>query len=215
MRGAAAVAFVWLVLAGCGGAHRATVQVGVSDASGQPLQAAQVWIDGSDLRATTDATGNATLKGVGPGVYQVEAGVNGYFREHATVTVESKGDPTPVALTLSYAPPTGSFFYQPKSTEWIVLSIDSLNPFRAVLYTYEWACWSQGWNQHSPQQVELGRNELTFGYGSMIPIVGPEQLGTTWKNATSGNGFPDVTAMTEPPGACNGSSAAWDNTSSG
>src|SRR5438270_11253294 len=118
-----------LGLTGCGGAHTASVQVGVSDANGKPLSGAQVWVDGSKQRSFTDATGNATLKGLKVGVYQVEAGVDGYFRQRQAVTVESNGSPSPVSITLPFAPPLGTFVWQPKSTEWVTLSILNYDPF--------------------------------------------------------------------------------------
>src|SRR4051794_10274478 len=83
-----------VVLAGCG-THTANVEVGVSDASGQPLPGAQVWIDGTNKRVSTDATGNAMLKGLKAGVYQVEAGTDGYFRERQAVPIASSGAPAP------------------------------------------------------------------------------------------------------------------------
>lgn len=200
-------------LVGCGGVHTASVQVGVSDASGQPLSGAQVWVDGSQQRAFTDATGNATLKGLKVGVYQVEAGVDGYFRERQPVTIESKGDPAPISITLPYAPPLGTFVWQPKSTEWVALSITGYNPFNAVLNIYEWGCFGGGWNQHQPQQVQLdsSTNALTFGYGKTISITGPHQLNSAWKRSVDGTNLPDITSTVEPQGACNGSSAAWDS----
>ena len=201
-----------LLLAGCGGAHTASIQVGVSAHDGQPLAGAQVWVDGSQQRELTDSTGNATLTGLKVGIYQVEAGINGYFRERKSVTVQSKGAPAPISITLPYAPPLGTFVWQPKSTEWVALSITSYNPFQSVLNIYEWGCWSQGWNQHDPQQVGLdtSNNDLTFGYKT-TPIVGPHQLNGAWTRSVNGSGLPDITANVEPQGACNGSSAAWDS----
>ena len=217
-RAAASVALLFAVLlvSGCG-THTASVQVGVSDESGQPLQGAEVWIDGSSKRVTTDATGNATLKGLKAGVYQVEAGTDGYFRQRQSVTVASNGVPAPISISLPYAPPLGTFVYQPKSTEWLALSITSYNPWNAVLNTYEWGCWSNGWDQHSPEQVQLdtANNQLTFSYGSTISITGPNQLGNAWKPSSDGSNLPDLTSNTAPQGACNGSSAAWDNSGGG
>jgi len=199
-----------LVLAGCG-THTASVQVGVSDESGQPLVGAQVWIDGTEQRVFTDATGNATLKGLKSGVYQVEAGTDGYFRQRQAVTIASSGAPAPISISLPYSPPRGTFYWQPKSTEWVALSINSYNPWDAVLNIYEWGCFSGGWDQHSPQQVSLdaAHNQLDFGYGKTIDITGPATLNAAWKSDTSN--LPDFTSTTEPQGACNGSSAAWDS----
>jgi hypothetical protein len=189
------------------------VQVGVSDTNGQPLSNAQVWVDGSQQKVLTDSTGNATLKGLKSGVYQVEAGVDGYFRERQSVTVESKGDPSQISITLPFAPPLGTFVWQPKSTEWLALSVTGYNPFNAVLNTYEWGCFGGVWNQHSPQQVQLdsSNNTLTFGYGSTIQVVGPRKLNAAWTRSVDGSNLPDTNSTVEPPGACNGSSATWDS----
>jgi Carboxypeptidase regulatory-like domain len=201
------------VLAGCGGAHTASIQVGVSATNGQPLAGAQVWVDGSEQRELTDSTGNATLTGLKVGIYQVEAGIDGYFRERKSVTVQSKADPAPISISLPYAPPFGTFVWQPKSTEWVTLSITAYNPFQAALNIYEWGCWSNGWNQHAPQQVQLdtSTNTLTFSYGKTISIVGPHRLNAAWTRSVDGSGLPDTTSTVEPEGACNGSAAAWDS----
>lgn len=202
-----------LGLTACGGAHTASVQVGVSDSNGQPLSDAQVWVNGSQQKTFTDATGNATLKGLKTGVYQVEAGVDGYFRQHQTVTVESKGDPSPVSITLPFAPPLGTFVWQPKSTEWVTLSITSYNPFNAQLNIYEWGCFGGSWDQHATQQVTLDaqNNQLTYGYGTTIQIVGPDKLNRAWARSVNGSHLPDTNSTVEPPGACNGDVAAWDS----
>jgi hypothetical protein len=202
-----------VVLAGCGGAHTASIQVGVSAMNGKPLAGAQVWVDGSEQRELTDSTGNTTLTGLKVGIYQVEAGINGYFRERTSVTVESKSDPAPISIALPYSPPIGTFVWQPKSTEWVALSIDSDSPFNAVLNVYEWGCWSHGWNQHAPQQVQLdtSTNTLTFSYGKTISVIGPNRLNSAWKRNVHQTELPDVTSTVEPEGACNGSAAAWDS----
>jgi hypothetical protein len=133
-----------VLLAGCGGAHTALVQVGVADESGQPLACAQLWVDGSHAKVLTGSTGNATLKGV-------EAGVDGYFRRRQQVTVESQGDLAPISIALACAPPIGT--WQPKSTEWVALSITTYDTFTAILNIYEWGCSSDSWDVHQPQQV--------------------------------------------------------------
>jgi hypothetical protein len=201
-------------MAGCGGVHTATLQVGVSDPSGKPLTRAQVWVDGTSQRVFTDATGNATLTKLKAGVYQVEAGTGGYFREHRTVTVASKGDPAPVSIELPYAPPRGTFWWQPKSTEWVAISVNSYDPWNAFLNIYQWGCFGGSWYQPVTHQVQLdtANNQLNFDYGKTIQITGPDQLNAAWKRGTDVvSSLPDFATNTEPQGACNGSSAAWDS----
>ena len=208
----AVIAGFGLLLAGCG-AHTASVQVGVADESGQPLVGALVWVDGGSQKATTDSTGNATLKGLKAGIYQVEAGTHGYFRQRQSVTIDSHSGPAPISIALPFTPPLGTFVWQPKSTEWVALSITNYNPFQAVLNIYEWGCFGNGWDQHAPQQVQLdpANNRLSFGYGSTIEIVGPDKLNDAWTPSIGGSGLPDTGVNVQPDGACNGDVAAWDN----
>lgn len=201
-----------VLLASCGGAHTANVQVGVSNEQGNPLAHAEVWIAGTSQRVSTNSTGNATLKGVNPGVYQLEAGTNGYFRQHRSLTVSSSSQPSPVSISLPYAPPLGTWVWQPKSTMWIVLRIRSYNPWNAVVNDYEWGCFTDGWESHQPQQVGFDpkTNQLTFDTYT-IQIVRPEKLNSAWQHSVDGSYLPDFTSNTMPIGACNGSNAAWDS----
>lgn len=215
LRGALTLALALTVLAaGCGDStDSATIAVSVSDLGGSPIPGAQVRIVGTDFSGTTDATGNVHFEGVkSSGVFTVEAGTEGYFRDDAQVTVTAEGDPPPVAIALRYAPPIGNFVYQPKSTLWYVLSIESLDPWTVQLHQMEWGCWSHNWTQAAEAvQLESSQNALRFGYGRTIPIVAPDQLGTAWEEDPNESLMPNTSPGVVPPGACNGSEAAWDS----
>src|SRR5438034_9142905 len=126
------IALVALVLTGCG-AHGATVTVAVSTASGQPLRGVHVWLVGTKRDATSDGAGNAAIHGVEVGVYEVRAGKVGYVQESTRVTVAKGSDPEPQEIALPYAPPLGKFVYHPKSTEWLVLDVMSIDPWNVTM----------------------------------------------------------------------------------
>lgn len=212
--------------AGCGGSSSdepagfgqpeegPTVVVAVTDLNGSPIERARVQIVGTDYRGETDASGNARFQHVKPtGVFTVEAGTDGYFRDSVQVTVTDDGDPPPTVIALRYAPPLGNFVYQPKSTHWYVLSIESFDPWSVQLHQMEWGCWSESWTLPTPKTVQLdeGQDALTFDYGRTIPIVGPGELGSAWQQDFNGSLLPDTSSRVAPVGACNGSDAAWDS----
>jgi hypothetical protein len=99
----------------------------------------------------------------------------------------------------------------PKSTEWLVLDIASLEPWSVTLYTIEWGCWVQTWDHHDDKALSLdAKHNRLEGHGATVDIVGPRDIGIDWKRAVPGS-LPDTSRDTEPPGACNGSVAAWDH----
>jgi Carboxypeptidase regulatory-like domain len=203
------IALVALFLTGCG-THGATVTVAVSDASGQPLRRVHVWLLGTNHDATSNASGNAAIHGVKPGVYKVQAGKVGYVQQSADVTVVKGSDPKPQSVTLPYAPPRGTFVYHPKSTEWLVLHVASVAPWNVTLRTIEWGCWVQTWDHHDDQSLELDTKKNRLKGHPSIDITGPNELDLAWQRLTPG-ALPDTTRDAEPKGACNGSVAAWDH----
>lgn len=216
---------VALAFTGCGGSSDdppavfvaedgATVVVAVTDLDGTPIEGARAQIVGTNYRAETDASGNARFENVKPsGVFTVEAGTDGYFRDSVQVAVTEDVVPPPAVLALRYAPPLGNFIYQPKSTAWYVLSIESFDPWSVQLHQMEWGCWAESWTLPAPKSVQLdeGQNALTFDYGRTIPIVGPGELGSAWQQDFDGSLLPDTSSGLAPVGACNGSEAAWDS----
>jgi len=208
-----------LAIVGCGG-HAATIAIAVTDTGGTPIAGATVWVVGTNIRGTTDAAGNVSLGGVKQaGVFDVKAGLTGYFQNDAQVTVAKGSDPAPSVIALSYSPPVGRWVYQPKSTEWVVLNVQGFDPWQVTVGIVEWGCFRDGWDQTgTPQIAQLDpttKNSLD-GAGLAIPIVGPDQLGTAWKlDPGDGTGAPDTAIEAEPPGACNGTSAMWDNSANG
>jgi hypothetical protein len=224
LRLAATLGAATLILVGCG-THTATIPVTVTDEDGAPLADVYVQVSGTDTSGTTDSTGTVRLDGFKPGVYQVQAGIDGYYRNDAQVSVASSGDPMPVQIALPYVPPLGVWVYRPKSTEWLVLNIDGDSPFHATVTTYEWHCWGGGWTLNTQDvQLDAEANRILLGgYGSQyVPITGPQTIegaadpteGWT-RDETGGEVAPDTTSTVEPPGTCNGGSALWDNTSGG
>jgi Carboxypeptidase regulatory-like domain len=203
------IALVALALSGCG-SNGATVTVAVSDASQQPLRNAHVWLVGTKHGATSDAAGNAAIHGVKDGVYEVNAGKVGYVEQSTHVTVAKGSDPEPQAIALPYAPPLGRFVYHPKSTEWLVLDVTSVDPWQVKLRTIEWGCWVQTWDHHDDQSLELDAKKSRLKGHPSIDITGPNSLDPAWQRLTPG-AVPDTSKDEQPDGACNGSVAAWDH----
>ena len=203
------IALVALALTGCG-SNGATVTVAVSNAPGQPLRNVHVWLVGTKQDGTSDAAGNAAIHGVKVGVYELEAGKAGYVQQSTHVTVVKGSDPEPQAIVLPYSPPLGRSVYHPKSTEWLVLDVASVDPWNVTLRTIEWGCWVQTWDHHDDQSLELdARNSRLKGHPS-IDITGPNSLDPSWRRLTPG-ALPDTSKDEQPKGACNGSVAAWDH----
>jgi hypothetical protein len=203
------IALAALVLTGCG-AHGATVTVAVSDSSGRPLRGVRVWLLGTTHHGTSDATGNGRIHGVKPGVYEVKAGKVGYVQQSTHVTVAKGSDPEPLQITLPYSPPLGTFVSHPKSTEWLVLHVASVEPWNVTLRTIEWGCWVQTWDHHDDQSVKLDEKKSRLEGHPSVEITGPNSLDPSWQRLTPG-ALPNTSADTEPNGACNGSVAAWDH----
>ena len=203
------IVLVALFLTGCG-THGATVTVAASDASGQPLRRVHVWLLGTKHDATSDASGNAAIHGVKPGVYEVRAAKVGYVRQTANVTVVKGSDPEPQSVTLPYAPPRGTFVYHPKSTEWLVLDVASVDPWKVTLRTIEWGCWVETWDHHGDRSLELDTKKSRLKGHPSIGITGPNELDLAWQRVRPG-ALPDTTRDAAPKGACNGSVAAWDH----
>src|ERR1041384_5408830 len=161
-----------LFLAGCGAAG-ATGKGAGRGAPGGPLRRVHVWLLGTTHDATSDATGNAAIHGVKPGVYQVKAGKPGYVEQSTQVTVAKGSDPDPQTIALPYSPPLGTFVYHPKSTEWLVLQVTSVEPWKVTLRTLEWGCWVQTWDHHDDQAPELDAKKSRLDGHPSIDITGP------------------------------------------
>jgi hypothetical protein len=203
------LAAIAITLTGCG-THGATVTVAVTTESGQPLRDARVWLLGTKHRATSDRAGNAAIDNVDAGIYQVNAVKPGYVRQSTHVTVVKGSDPDPESLALPYAPPLGTFVYHPKSTEWLVLDVASLDPWRVTLRTIEWGCWVQTWDHHDDQSLSLDEHDNKLHGHPSIEIVGPKLLDASWRRLTP-DVLPDTSRDEEPAGACKGADAAWDH----
>jgi Carboxypeptidase regulatory-like domain len=208
-KGRLGIALAALVLTGCG-ADGATVTVAISNASGQPLRGVHVWLVGTKRDAASDGAGNAAIHGVKDGIYEVKAGKAGFVVQSTRVTVAKGTDPEPLEIALPYAPPLGKFVYHPKSTEWLVLDVTSVDPWHVTLRTIEWGCWVQTWDHHDDQSPELDAKNSRLKSHPSIDILGPNNLDPAWRPVTPG-ALPDTTKDEEPDGACNGSVAAWDH----
>src|SRR5438552_1070444 len=197
------IALAALVLTGCG-AHGATVTVAVSDESKQPLRGARVWLVGTTHDATSDAAGNASIHGVKVGVYEVKAGKAGYVEQSTNVTVAKGSDPEPQSIALPYSPPLGTFVYHPKSTEWLVLHVASVDPWNVTLRTIEWGCWVQTWDHHDDQSPKLDEQKSRLDGHPSVDITGPNSLDPSWQRLTP-TALPDTSVDQMPEGVCNGS----------
>jgi Carboxypeptidase regulatory-like domain len=204
-----AIALAALGLTGCG-AHGATVTVAVSDASGEPLRGARVWLVGTKHDATSDAAGNAAIHDIKAGIYELKAGKSGYVQQSTHVTVAKDSDPEPQEIALPYSPPLGTFVDHPKSTEWLVLQVTSVAPWKVTLRTIEWGCWVQTWDHHDDQSPALDVKKSRLDSHPSVEITGPNSLDPSWQRQTPG-ALPDTSVDAAPKGACNGSVAAWDH----
>lgn len=203
------LALAALALTGCG-AHGATVTVAVTTESGQPLRDVRVWLLGTKHAAMSDRAGNAAIHNVDAGIYQVNALKAGYVRQSTHVTVVKGTDPDPESLALPYAPPLGTWVYHPKSTEWLVLDVAGVDPWRVTLRTIEWGCWVQTWDHHDDQSLSLDEHGNKLRGHPSIEIIGPRMLEAPWSRVTP-EALPDTSRDEEPPGACKGADAAWDH----
>jgi hypothetical protein len=202
-----------LVLSGCSAVQglsgqstpraKPTAFVSVASNAG-PSSGATVAVLGTTTSAQTDTTGNAHITGLGTGTYQLKASLAGYASE--TLPSRSRqpatGNPDPTQMTLGIAPPAGIFYYQPKSTLWLVLDITSADPQVGSYSTYEWGCGLQHWTVHQPALVNYdpSTSVITFG-DKTTPVVGPSQLHA---GCTEGRPKIDPSQNIEPTGACNG-----------
>jgi hypothetical protein len=182
-----------------------TAAVAVSDINGNALSGATVTVQGSSVSATTAATGIARL-GLGPlasGIYTVIATHAGYVNTGTQISVPDSGDPQPVSITMIWAPPTGRFVWQPKSTLWEVMDISGGNPdYLLGGFLIEWHCYGNNWSR-SDVAVILGRDQLTFD-GANVPM-GP---GTLSRSFVLNGPLPDTTQLA-PAGTCINGQNAW------
>ncbi len=175
------------VLTGCGGSHRATVAVGVADPNGKPVSGAAVSISGTGFSTTSDASGNARLSGLKPGIYDVSVSAEGHYDRSTSVTVSGNGSPQPVSVALEYAPPVGTFISQPSNEEWDQVTIGQDG--NDVVTVFRWFCGpiydSNGNTDHWEGQWQQTRNS---GFGQRfldqysISPIGPDQLDTSWSS---------------------------------
>ena len=68
-------------------AQGGTIRGLVADPAGAPLARAQVTVEGTGLRATSDERGQYDIRGVGAGTYTVRVRLLGYVPQSARVVV--------------------------------------------------------------------------------------------------------------------------------
>lgn len=204
---------ITVLLAGCGGTTIA-LPVSVADKNSTPIQGAAVTASGTTISATTDASGNARLSGFKSGIYKVIASKDGYVSVFMDVTINPTGQPSPVAMTLPYAPPSGMWIYHPGTAVWEILTITSGNPFQGSVHSFEWDCYSSagGWyGQEGAVSFDPGSDTVTTsgtqGANADLQIIGPAQAasandetdGWTPKSAAT---VPDFTSNVAPSDTC-------------
>jgi hypothetical protein len=119
------------------------------------------------------------------------------------ITVPPVGDPPPISITMLWAPPLGTFVWQPKSTLYEVLVISGGDPSYAVSgYEVEWHCYSETWSR-SNATVVLGRDQLNYN-GTNIPM----SPGAISKSFVLNGALPDTTHPA-PAGTCINGQNAW------
>ena len=73
----------------------------VTDTDDNPIEGANVTVDGSSVEATTDSSGYYLLEGVESGEQHITADADGFSSQTKTVDVPPQGDPTTEDYTLS------------------------------------------------------------------------------------------------------------------
>lgn len=198
--------FLLLAAAGCGGSQKGTLLVAVSDPSGLPIHGAQVSVYGTKLGVATDASGNARISGIAPGVYLVTVGKGGYYARSDRETIQRRAT-AQLSQTLGYVPPRGIFWrwsgQNPTAIE--VLSISSTEPLQATAVSYQQVCKPQhklvtppaqgpGLQPLQPYYVQSGGTwswQKTAEDGTDTvdlvgtAVVGPRQLASGWHSGTA------------------------------
>lgn len=195
-----------LLAAGCGGSQKGSLLVAVSDPSGLPIQGAHVSVYGTSLRSATDASGNARISGIAPGIYLITVTKAGYYgrSDHETIRRRAAAQ---LSLTLDYVPPQGTFWrwsgQNPNAIE--VLSISNTEPLRATAVSYQQVCKPQyklitppppppGWSAQQPYYVQSGGTwswQKTAEDGTDTvdlvgtAVVGPRQLASGWHSGSA------------------------------
>jgi hypothetical protein len=199
---------------GCG-AQKITLPVSVVDESGAPIASAHVWVPGTNLSASTDATGNAQVSGFKPGVYKVYAGLDGYYENTYDVTIDSKASPSPIQVALPYLPPLGIWLHRASSTTWEILRIDTVSPLHATLRSVEWHCIFGNWSDTGQVDMQLDPSSNQLTGADSVQITGPKQINVAsdprvgWTPDPALTGLPDAASTIAPTGACTNGSATW------
>lgn len=195
-----------LFAAGCGGSQKATLLVAVNDSSGVPVDGAHVSIYGTSLRSATDASGNARISGIAPGVYLISVAKSGYYGASERETISRKAS-AQVSLTLGYVPPLGTFWewsgQNPSAIQ--ALSISNAAPLRATAVSYQQVCKQQyklvtppppppGWSAQNSYYVPSGgtwtwqkQTEDETDTADLVgtAVVGPRQLASGWHSGSA------------------------------
>ncbi len=158
------------------------ITVSVTDTSGNPISGVDVSISGTQNQGTSDAAGQVQLADMQTGIYQVTAVKDGYYDATGQVTVDS-GTPAPMALSMTYVPPTGTFLYQTGTNKYDVLQITGTSPFQATSSGYGFGC-ILGWFQTNTSVVMLNPQNDTLttrsGGTTWATITAPGTLNAGW-----------------------------------
>lgn len=195
-----------LLAAGCGSSRNGTLLVAVSNPSGLPVSGANVAVYGTSLRGATDASGNARISGIAPGVYLVTVTKAGYYRAADRETITRKSDEQ-LAVTLNYVPPLGTFWRWTGQNQNAVevLSVTGTQPLTATALTYQQVCKAEyklvtppppppGWAPQQPYYEQSGgtwswqrhtQDETDTVNLLGTAVVGPRQLGSGWHRGSA------------------------------
>ena len=194
-----------LLVAACGGSQKGALLVAVSDPSGLPIHGAQVSVYGTKLGGATDASGNARISGIAPGVYLVTVGKGGYYARSDRETIQRR-TAAQLSVVLNYVPPIGTFWQEALQGPAVVdvLSIASTAPLRATDVRYQQVCTAQyklvtpptqppGWAPLNPYYVQSGGTwswqKTALDETDTIDlvgtaVVGPQQLASGWHSGS-------------------------------
>jgi hypothetical protein len=211
--------FVLLTAAGCGGSQRGTLLVAVSDPSGLPVRGAHIGVYGTKLAGATDASGNARISGIAPGVYLVTVGKAGYYARSDRETIQRRAT-AQLSVVLNYVPPIGTFWQEQNQGPAVVdvLSITSTAPLRATDVRYQQVCKAQyklvtpppqppGWAPLNSYYVQSGGTwswqKTALDETDTVDLVGtavggPQQLASGWHTGSPPIGGPKTWGACKP-----------------
>ena len=220
MREGATLALLCLLLAaGCGGSQKGSLLVAVSDASGLPILGAHITVYGTSLSSATNASGNARISSVAPGVYLVTVRKGGYYARSDRESIQRRAT-AQLSVVLAYLPPVGSFWREASHGPAVVdvLSITTTAPLRATDVRYQQVCKAQyklvtppaqppGWAPLNPYYVQSGgtwswqktavdETDTVDLVGTAV--VGPQQLASGWHSGSPPIGGPKTWGGCKP-----------------